>query len=48
MTVGMRWGWVLGSLAAIVIVLLAYAWVDGGRQPLRQLAEPVAVPELPR
>ena len=48
MTVGMRWGWVLGSLEAIVIVLLAYAWVDGGRRPLRQIAEPVAVPELPR
>ncbi|ANY20410.1 hypothetical protein A6F68_01900 [Tsuneonella dongtanensis] len=32
----------------LVVVLLAYAWVDGGEEPLRPIAEPVEVPEVAR
>lgn len=31
-------------LGAIVLAVLAFAWVDGGREPVRAIAEPVAVP----
>ena len=34
----------MGALAA----LLAYAWADGGEEPLRDLAEPVPVPGAAR
>lgn len=30
---------------ALVVLLLAYAWFDGGEEPLRPIAEPVEVPE---
>jgi hypothetical protein len=33
-------------LAAVIAAgLLALAWFDGGEEPLRPIAEPVAVPE---
>lgn len=34
-------------LAAVVaaICLAAYAWMDAGRQPVRPITQPVAVPE---
>lgn len=48
MTVGMRKGWLIGGVAAIVVVFLAYAWIDGGREPVRSIAVPVAVPEAGR
>lgn len=31
-------------LAVPVIALLGYAWTDGGRQPLRDIVEPLPVP----
>jgi hypothetical protein len=37
---GLLWG-----LGAAVLLLIAYAWIDGGEQPLREIAQPVAVPE---
>ena len=30
---------------ALVVLLLIYAWIDGGAEPLHPIAEPVAVPE---
>lgn len=38
---------------ALVILLIAlafvgYAWIDGGREPLHEIAEPVAVPGTAR
>jgi len=42
----MRKGSVLAGIAAIVLLVLAYAWIDGGREPLHLISEPVAVPEL--
>lgn len=37
-----RTKWIAGSLVALV---LAYAWIDGGEEPLRPIAEPVSLPE---
>ena len=41
----MRWHRLLIGLAALLLLLLAYAWYDGGREPLRPIAEPVSLPE---
>lgn len=35
-------------LIALVIAILAWAWVNGGREPLRPIVVPVAVPESAR
>jgi hypothetical protein len=46
--VAMRRRWI-GMVAAVVLLaLLAFAWIDGGRRPLTSIAEPVALPEVPR
>lgn len=42
----MRKGWLLAGIAAIVFLVLAYAWVDGGREPLRTITVRVPVPEI--
>ena len=42
---GGRRTWVLATAAAVVILILAYAWIDGGREPLRTIREPLPVPE---
>lgn len=42
-----RKGWLLAGLAVIVLLVLAYAWLEGGKQPLREISEPVPLPELP-
>lgn len=41
----MRKGWLMAGIAAIVFLVLAYAWIDGGREPLRPISERVPVPE---
>ena len=38
---GKRVGRIAGAL---VVLLLIYAWVDGGEEPLHPISEPVAVP----
>lgn len=40
----MRRNWIVMALALLVLAVLAYAWIDGGREPLREIAVPVAVP----
>lgn len=37
-----RIGWIAALLLAL---LLVYAWIDGGEEPMRSMAEPVEVPE---
>lgn len=32
-------------IGVLVLALLGWAWLDGGREPLREITEPVAVPE---
>jgi hypothetical protein len=41
-------GWILAGVAAIVLLVLAYAWIDGGREPLHVINVSVAVPEIVR
>jgi len=38
---GRRIGWIAAALIALVLV---YAWIDGGEEPLRPLADPIEVP----
>jgi hypothetical protein len=40
----MRKRWLVAGLAAIAVLVLAYAWIDGGREPLRTISQPVPVP----
>jgi hypothetical protein len=42
----MRRGWLAAGIAAIVLLVLAYAWIDGGREPLRPISQSVPVPEM--
>jgi hypothetical protein len=37
-----RWPWVAGAVA---VLLLALAWFEGGEEPLRPIAQDVALPE---
>ena len=40
-----RWPLVVG---AAFLALLALAWIDGGEEPVRTMAQPVQLPEQPR
>ena len=42
----MRRHHVLIGLAVLVVLFLAYAWIDGGLTPVHPISEPVAVPEM--
>lgn len=42
----MRGKWTLIGLAALVLLLLAYAWLDGGREPVRPIVQAVPLPEV--
>jgi hypothetical protein len=44
----MRGRWVLAGLIAAVLALLTYAWIDGGREPLREIVVPVPLPDSAR
>jgi len=41
---GMRGKGIVTVLAVLVLAVLVYAWIDGGREPLREIAVPVPVP----
>lgn len=32
----------------LAMAVIGWAWIDGGREPLREIVEPVAVPEAAR
>ena len=36
---------ILLIVGAILIVILAWVWIGGGREPLHEIVEPVAVPD---
>ena len=40
----MRRNWLLTGAVAALVGLLALAWIDGGEEPLRLIAEPVNLP----
>ena len=44
----MRRSWLVWVMIAVILAVLAYAWIDGGREPVRIISEPIAVPALPR
>jgi hypothetical protein len=35
---------IVAVLAALVLAVIVYGWIDGGREPLHDIAVPVAVP----
>lgn len=37
-----RFGWIAALVVALVLI---YAWIDGGEEPIRPMAEPVELPE---
>jgi len=41
----MRRTWLLALLIVAVTAILAWAWVDAGREPLREITVPVPVPD---
>jgi hypothetical protein len=41
-------GTIVKLVLAALAVLLAYAWYDGGREPLHQISTPVSVPGAAR
>jgi hypothetical protein len=45
---GIRGKGIVTVLALLVLAVLAYAWIDGGRAPLRDIAVPIAVPQSAR
>jgi hypothetical protein len=40
----MRKRWLLAGLGAVVSAILIWAWIDGGREPLREIVVPVPLP----
>ena len=48
MKLAMRRSWLVWAMIAVILAVLAYAWIDGGREPVRTIAEPIPVPDLPR
>ena len=40
-----RWTWIWILTAVALLAVLAWAWIDGGRQPTRWIEEPVDLPE---
>lgn len=39
---------VIGIVIVAAVAVLGWAWADGGREPLREIVQPVAVPEQAR
>ena len=44
MTSGMRKNGLIWGLGAAVLLVIAYAWIDGGLRPVREISETVAIP----
>jgi len=41
----MRSGRLWLVLAALALAIVAYAWIDGGREQLHEISQPVTVPD---
>jgi hypothetical protein len=44
----MRRNWLFGGLALATLGLLAWAWIDGGREPPRPMVQTVVLPGAAR
>jgi hypothetical protein len=44
----MRRGLIVKLLIAGLALLLGYAWLDGGREPIHEISRPVALPGAAR
>ncbi|MGV2496125.1 hypothetical protein [Pelagerythrobacter aerophilus] len=36
---------IVWAVVMLVAALLLYAWIDGGEEPIRSIAEPIDLPE---
>jgi hypothetical protein len=39
---------ILTVLAVLIVAVLAFAWIDGGREQQRMIEQPVSLPEAAR
>jgi hypothetical protein len=44
----MRRNWLVWGMVTAVLLIVAYAWIDGGLRPLREISVPVAMPGSPK
>jgi hypothetical protein len=35
----------LTVIAIVIVAVVAYAWIDGGREPQRMIEQPVSLPD---
>lgn len=35
-------------VVAAILAILAFAWIHGGREPVREISQPIPLPEEPR
>lgn len=48
MAIVMRGKWLLAGLGVLIVAVLAAAWVAGGREePIREISQPIPVPDIP-
>ncbi len=40
----MRMSRVLAILGVVCVLVVAFAWLDGGREPVREIVQPIATP----
>jgi len=45
MAKGMANRWLLAALVLLLVTVLVVAWIDGGREPVGDIVQPIAVPE---
>jgi hypothetical protein len=44
----MRKNWLVWAFAAVTLLVLGYAWIDGGREPTNEISQPISLPERGR
>ncbi len=42
----MRKGRLVLIVAVLALALIAWAWADGGREPLHEISQPIPAPEV--
>ena len=44
----MRKDWLMKGIALALLALVGWAWIDGGREPMHEIASPIPVPGAAR